>query len=137
MPRLGVLELATVLQEGLVPNHDHMTLAAKIQVLAVILAAALGFDDALGEADMQAESALDVFVDRVFGDFFVKAWDQFVDEVVDIEDHPLTVDTADALDLGDQTALGGVQVFEQRAFKGQVAEFHDVGDEAAAEVTSA
>lgn len=123
MPRLGVFELTTILQEGLVADHDHMALAIEVQVLLVVLAAGHRFDGALGVGDLQLQGLLDVGVDRVFGNVAGQAGNHVADEMVDVEDHPLAIDPPHALDPRDQAAFCSLDVFEQRAFEGDLGEF--------------
>jgi hypothetical protein len=67
MPRLGVLELPSILQKRLVAHHDHMALTFEVQVCLIVLSPRQRFDSALGIADLQLQGLFDKRIDRLLG----------------------------------------------------------------------
>lgn len=134
MPRLGVLELPSILEECLVAHHDYMALAVEVQVGLVVFAAGQGFDGALGVADLQLQRLFDERVDRLLGNGAVQALDQVGDEVVDVEDHAFAIDVSYPFDAGDQRAGFGFDVLQQRTLQRDLGEFDHFGQDVIAEV---
>lgn len=133
MPRLGVLELPSILQKRLVAHHDHMALTFEVQVCLIVLSPWQRFDGALGIADLQLQGLFDKRIDRLLGNLPIQPRYQVGDEVVDVEDHPFAIDPPHPFDPGDEAASFGLNVLHQRAFQRELAELHHFGTDVVAE----